>query len=266
MNPQTPSQPPGKVSFRVRLPVEKPLWTYILIGVNIAMYLVLEFTGGSGSARNLIRFGANYAPLVTEGEYWRLLTAGFLHIGVLHILFNMYALYVLGRETEPVYGRARFIVIYLLSGICGSIFSYGLNQGLSAGASTSLFGLFGALAVFFYRQRKMLGAVGRQQLVSLGIILAINIVIDVSPGSGIDIWGHAGGLIGGVLLSWVLCPVYTASEQIANTFSSAAGAAATELPSIVLIDTNPLRKQALNVGLFGAGLVVLTLIARLLQT
>ena len=247
------------------MPTEKPLWTYILIAANIVVYLALEATGGSENANNLVRFGANYAPLVTQGQYWRLLTANFLHIGVLHILFNMYALYILGRETEPVFGRSRFIVIYLLSGISGSIFSYMLTQGLSAGASTSLFGLFGALAVFFYKQRQMLGDMGRQRLINLGVILAINIIIDLSPGSRIDIWGHAGGLLGGVLLAWVLCPVYALSSSMMNTISTVTGADAASLPAVMLVDTNSLKKQALNVGLFGLGLVVLTMIARLVQ-
>src|SRR6266542_34617 len=144
-NPQNPRT--QQTTWRARLPIVKPRWVYVFLAINIILFLAMELTGGSENSENLIRFGANYAPLVRNGEYWRLLTANFLHIGLLHLLVNSYALYILGIEVEALFGHQRFIVIYLLSGISGSVFSFMITQGLSAGASTSLFGLFGALVV-----------------------------------------------------------------------------------------------------------------------
>lgn len=262
---ETPPQPPLPPARRIRLPIVKPLWTYIFLGLIVLVYIAEELTGGSESSANLIRFGANYAPLVAQGQYWRLVTANFLHIGILHIALNAYALYVLGREVEALFGHVRFIAIYLLTGICGAVFSFMMTQGLSAGASTALFGLFGALAVFFYKQRKLLGELGRQRLINLGMTLLINIVIGLSPGSGIDNWGHIGGALGGALLGWFLCPSYTLVAPWMNAFNPTTAQGGPELAGAQLVDSNSLPKQSLAVGLFALGLVALTIVARMAQ-
>ena len=183
----------------------------------------------------------------------------------LPLLVNSYALYVLGREVETIYGSTRFTVIYLLSGISGAIFSYMLTQGLSAGASTSLFGLFGALAVFFFKQRQLLGAIGRQRLINLGMTLVINVIIGLSPGSSIDNWGHVGGVIGGAILAWFLCPTYALANPVEMEMSQPVENQI-DLPEGQLKDTNTLAKQGFAVGLFGLGLVALTVVARMAQS
>lgn len=267
MTPIPPSPAPTpRPANRLRLPIVRPLWTYIFLGINIIIFVLLEFSGGSTNSQNLIRFGANYAPLVAGGDYWRLFTANFLHIGVLHLLVNSYALFILGGEVEALFGRQRYVVIYLLSGISGAIASFMLTQGLSAGASTSLFGLFGALAVFFYKQRAILGNFGQQRLISLGLTLAINVAIGLQPGSRIDNFGHLGGLIGGAILAWFLCPRYAAS------YGSMVGTGAPIFPgsplqpvSETIVDTNSLKQQSLSVGLFALTLVFLTILAQSLQ-
>jgi rhomboid protease GluP len=264
MNP-SPIQQPAPQPDRLRLPIVPPIWTYVFLGIIGAVFLLLTVTGGSESSQNLIRFGANYAPSVAKGEYWRLLTANFLHIGILHLLVNGYALYALGREVEGLFGYQRFIAIYLLSGITGAIASFMLTQGLSAGASTSLFGLFGALAVFFYRQRKLLGNFGQQRLIGLGLTLAINVAIGLQPGSRIDNFGHLGGVIGGAILAWFLCPRYTLVGSYYNT-SSPTYLGAQPMPVRgTIVDTNSLRLQSFSVGLFSLGLVALTVLAQILQ-
>lgn len=240
--------------------------SYLFLGLNLIIFIAMEVTGGSANALNLVRFGANYAPLVSAGEYWRLITANFLHIGVLHLLVNSYALYILGREVETIFGSARFTSLYLLSGVSGAIFSYMLTRGLSAGASTSLFGLFGALAVFFYKQRKLLGAFGRQMLINLGVTLLINVIIGLSPGSSIDNWGHVGGVIGGAILAWYLCPIYTLANPSELHAPATADDGAEVLPVGQLVDTNSQNRQVFAVGLFGLGLVALTVAARLVQS
>ncbi len=263
----SPSQPAARPqsSWRVRLPTSRPILTYVFLAVNILIFVGLEITGGSTSSRNLVRFGANYAPLVTGGEYWRLITANFLHIGALHLFLNSYALYVIGREVEMIYGSARFTIIYLLTGISGAIFSYMLTQGLSAGASTSLFGLFGALVVFFYKQRQLLGAGGRQRLTSLGMTLVINIVIGLTPGSSIDNWGHLGGFLGGLVLTWFLCPIYELDESPVFQTDALSGDLSNESPIGQLKDTNTLNNQTFSLGMFAMGLVILTVLARMVQ-
>ena len=122
--------------------------------------------GGSDNPQTLVNLGANYAPRVTVlGEYWRLFTANFLHIGLMHLAFNLYALYIVGTEVEMFYGPARFLVIYLLTGLSGAIASYAFTYGLSAGASTAIFGLIGTLVAFFIRNRDVFGEMSRSRLI-----------------------------------------------------------------------------------------------------
>jgi rhomboid protease GluP len=268
-----PAPPPAQQSnrVRVRLPVARPLFTYIFLGMCIVIWLAMELLygpqGGSESAQVLVLFGANVGVLVKQGQFWRLLTANFLHIGLLHLAVNMYALYALGREVEALFGRARFVALYLLTGICGAIFSYMMQspRGISAGASTSLFGLFGALAVFYYRQRGLLGNLGQQRLLNLGVVLAINVAIALVPGSTIDLWGHFGGLVGGAILGWFLCPKYEWVNPFERAFSPAINQA-DDAARGAIRDSNTLARQSLSVGLFMLGLVALTIVATLMKS
>jgi rhomboid protease GluP len=272
MNAPYSPQPPLQAG---PIPTAKPRWTYVFVAINaivfLAMVLIGVAQGGLGMAvfmgrpdanQILVDFGANYAPLVVAGEYWRLFTANFIHIGIVHLLFNMYALYALGRQVETLYGHRRFITIFLLSGLSGAVFSYVFTRGLSAGASTSLFGLFGALVVYFYKHREWLGNVGRQQLINLGMILFINVLIGVSPGSNIDNWGHAGGFFGGAILAWFLCPRYEPVDPFRRAFEPAVTQERRpELSNGVLMDANSLGKQAFPVALFAASLAIITIVA-----
>lgn len=248
--------------MRAPLPMAKPRFTYVFIGICAVVFVLMTLTGGTESAANLVRWGANFAPLVDQGEYWRLLTANFIHIGVLHLAFNLYALFQLGPQVEAIYGYPRFLTIYLLSGLSGAVLSYLLTHGLSAGASTSLFGLFGALVVYFYKHRELFGKAGQQQLISLGIILLVNVIIGLSPGSSIDNWGHLGGFIGGAALAWFLCPRYVPVDPFANALAPAMSQSRKpELSNGFIMDTNSLPKQWLPVVLFVLVLVALTAIA-----
>lgn len=269
-----PPEPP----VRTPVPLARPRWTYIFLAINIIVFLAMTVVGlqsgvggavVSGTGRMtpiLIDFGANLAPLVASGQYWRLITANFLHIGVLHLLVNSYTLYILGRQVEALFGQPRFVAIYLLSGIAGAVLSYMLTQGLSAGASTSLFGLFGALVVYFYKHRRLFGQLGQQQLVSLGVTLAINIFLGLSPGSNIDNWGHAGGFLGGLALAWFLCPNYVPNDPLARAFDSVvAQSRRPELVNAYLIDTNSLPQQIFPVTIVAVALVALTALATVVQ-
>lgn len=183
-----------------------------MMGILIVVFVIETLAGGSENPLVLINLGANVGPLVTTGEYWRLFTANFLHIGLMHIAFNLYALYIVGTEVEMFYGPWRFLVIYLLSGLSGAIASYAFTYGLSAGASTAVFGLIGTLFAFFTRNRAVFGEMSRTRLTNLIIVIVINVFYGLSV-SAIDNWGHIGGFVGGFILGWLLCPFYQIEAQ-----------------------------------------------------
>lgn len=206
----------GMVEYRI--PMAKPRWTYILLGVNVAVFLAMTLFGavnglglnGSQDTRVLLFFGAMQNQLIAAGDYHRLLTSMFLHIGLIHLLFNSYALYVVGQDVERLYGSARFLVIYFLAGLGGSIASFVLGgANISAGASGAIFGLFGASISYFYLHRKVFGARGQAQLRSLLMLAGVNLFLGFTI-PGINNLAHLGGLIFGVLLGWILAPQYQA--------------------------------------------------------
>lgn len=190
----------------VRLPLQKPRVVYVflvLIGLMFAAELAL---GGSQNQETLRRLGAQVNPLVAVGELWRLVAAMFLHIGLQHILFNGWALFSVGREVEAMYGSLWFTVIYLLAGLAGNIAYYWLGDSvLSAGASGAVFGLIGAEAAFFLRNRELFGKLGSQRLGNLGVLIAINLVFGFTV-PGINNIAHLGGLIMGFGLGLLLAP------------------------------------------------------------
>jgi rhomboid protease GluP len=177
----------------------------VLTGINVAVFIGMELTGGSTSGRNLVRWGANYAPLIAQGEYWRLLTCAFLHIGLPHLLFNSFALLSFGRLAEAIFGHGRFLAIYLVSGITGALLSYFFIRGLSAGASGAIFGVATALAVFYYLNRPAFRVLGENPLSGIVVVLVINAVLGIVQ-PFIDNWGHAGGILGGAALAMWLSP------------------------------------------------------------
>jgi len=176
---------------------------------SIAIVFGVEtLLGGSTDIDVLVRMGAKVAPLIAAGEYWRLFTSMFLHIGVMHLFFNGYALLVIGTELERLLGPGRFSAIYLLSGLFGSLASYALSDSLAAGASGAIFGIIGALAAFFLVHRERLGAWGSRRLANIGIVIVFNLVLGFSQPGRIDNFAHVGGLLAGLALGWVLAPRY----------------------------------------------------------
>lgn len=176
--------------------------TRALIIVNIIVFAIMALNGGTQNTENLVRFGAVFKPYIAAGQWWRLFTAAFIHIGFMHILFNMYFLYQLGPTFEMLYGSRNFLIIYLVSGIIGNLvsFAFGSPGTVSAGASTSLYGIFGlALGIMLnYKNDAMLANFGASFL----SVIAINVIYSlISPNVGI--LGHFGGLVGGLLLSGI---------------------------------------------------------------
>jgi len=192
--------PPIAPVPRVRIPTRRAVLSYVLMGLNIAVFLADALTGGL-----LTALGAKDNAAILQGELWRFVTPMFLHGGLVHILANSYALYILGPRIEETFGRPRFTAIYLLSGLGASLASFVFNPNPAIGASGAIFGLMGALIPFLYLNRGVL-ANTRGQLTGIAQLIALNLVIGLSP--GIDNWAHVGGLVTGLALAWLITPRY----------------------------------------------------------
>lgn len=178
----------------------KPIITYILIFINIVMFVLMYMLGnGSENTNTLIDFGANYILLTKAGEYYRLITSGFLHIGVIHLLLNMYSLYIVGTQVEYFYGKVKYIIIYLFSLIMGSLFTVALSSinTVSAGASGAIFGLLGSILYFGVKYR---GYIGNSLVNQIVPVVVLNLIIGFTT-PGIGNAAHIGGFVGGYLIS-----------------------------------------------------------------
>lgn len=173
----------------------KPIVSYVMLTAIVLMYFWLEYAGGSTNTLNLIQWGAKYNPLIMEGEWWRLFSAMFLHIGFFHLMMNGLALYFLGTLVERIYGSIRFLFIYMIAGLIGSLASFAFMGAVSAGASGAIFGCFGALLFFGLIHRELFFRTMGQNVI---VILVINLVFGFVV-QGIDMGAHLGGLAGGFL-------------------------------------------------------------------
>ena len=202
-----PSNFAGPQRIQVKLPSSAPIVTYVIMAVTIGVFL-LQLASDSIYGVDLpVYYGLKVNELIAQGEFWRLFTPLLLHGSLMHIGFNMYALYILGPRLERFYGRWRFLALYVLSGFGGNVISMMFTKASSLGASTATFGLLGAQGVFYYQNRHILGVAARQAINSIISVALINLVIGLSP--GIDNWGHLGGLVGGVAFAWLGGPVMT---------------------------------------------------------
>ena len=161
-------------------------------------------TGGTGT-QNLIDWGAKYGRYIAEGEYWRLVLPMFLHVSFFHMLTNLFGLVIFGSMVERIFGTRNFVVIYLMAGILGNVVSFLAGPNLGVGASGAVFGILGAFGVYLLLNRRLLGQMGRQQLTTIGVIVAINVVLGLSI-SGIDNAAHFGGLLAGGLVALLIAP------------------------------------------------------------
>ena len=178
----------------------KPIITYILIGIQVLVFLLMEISGGSQNTLNLIRFGAKFNPLIMQGEWWRFVTPIFIHIGFLHLAMNTYALYYIGKNVEKLFGHGRFLMIYLFSGFIGCVVSFLVSDSISAGASGAIFGCMGALLLLGLKKNNIFS---KQLLSSMLPIILLNLVLGFSI-SKIDNGGHLGGLLGGFLAASIV--------------------------------------------------------------
>lgn len=233
----------------VKPPAFYPYVTYVLIGICVVMYLLqvgmayffhVDITGALDKNNSLIM----------QGQIWRLFTPIFLHGSILHIAFNMYALFYFGRMIERHYGRIRYVGLFILSGFAGNVISFMFSPYQSLGSSTSIFGLLGAVGVLIYQNRSIFGPIARQALSQLVIIAVINLIIGLTPSSSIDNWGHIGGLVGGTLFAWFAGPVY---RRLGQT-----------LPTPV-VNTRTEREVVVAGAGVGALFIFLTLVALLMR-
>jgi rhomboid protease GluP len=185
-------------------------FTMIFIGANVGVYVLMCLAGGIAVTAPdhavLIGFGAKQNDLIAgQQQYWRLVTSMFIHIGIIHLLLNNYALWIIGQEIERIYGSARFVILYLVTGVLGSLGSYAFNpQATSAGASGAIFGLFGVMATFAFRYRREIPETLSREIKRRVLpIIALNLVFGLSV-QIVDNAAHIGGLLSGIALALIV--------------------------------------------------------------
>jgi membrane associated rhomboid family serine protease len=176
-----------------------PVATYALIAINVIVFLA-EIAKAKGGVidvipNSLVTNGGLFGPAVANGDYWRIITSGFLHAGLIHIALNMYILYIAGGLLERSIGSLRFVALYFLSLLAGSFIALLLDpNALTVGASGAIFGLMAAAVIIAYGR-------GREDVArQFGILVALNLFLSFSV-SNISIGAHLGGLIGGAIAS-----------------------------------------------------------------
>jgi rhomboid protease GluP len=183
--------------------------TYALIAINALVFLAMVATGVSFTSPRPIdvyRWGGDFGPAtVGANQWWRLLTSTFVHFGIIHIGFNMYVLYRIGPFIEQVFGRARYLGIYFIAGLAGSLVSVWVHpNAVGAGASGAIFGLYGAVFGFLLTHRRTLDPAATSSIAkSAGIFVLYNVVLGSMSGTT-DLSAHIGGLIAGFLAGLLL--------------------------------------------------------------
>jgi rhomboid protease GluP len=266
----TPGSPPQRQQVMLHLPSVTPKMMYAILAVNITIFLIRALSPNLDD--QIFSWGANGTrEVLFDHEYYRLFTSMFLHAGIfngrggyalvnsLHLIFNAYVIYQVGTMVERIFGHVRFGLIYILGGLAGSVMSTVMNglmgnfNTYSVGASGAAFALIGAQFAFLYHHRKLLGASGRAQMRSLIMFSLINLLFGVASGLGasqirVDNWAHAGGLAGGLILSWFLSPIFVLERH-------------PERPGALLgQDINPLKRRYWVLSLFVAGLIALLIV------
>jgi Uncharacterized membrane protein (homolog of Drosophila rhomboid) len=177
-----------------------PVITYALIALNVFVYLVDQLLYIKTGYPVLFVFGSKINEYIVQGQYWRLVTPMFLHGGALHLAVNAYSLYVVGPDVEKVFGRVKFIVIYIVAGLLGNVASFAFCPAVSVGASGAIFGLLGALLYMGIAYKDVLSSVYVTNIITM-------IVLNLAYGflhPQIDNYAHMGGLLGGCLSAYCL--------------------------------------------------------------
>ncbi|HTO15952.1 MAG TPA: rhomboid family intramembrane serine protease [Edaphocola sp.] len=200
--------------FSIFIPKQGFFITPILIDLNILIFIIMAISGVNiiqPDGESLLNWGANFRPMTLEGEWWRLITNCFLHIGIIHLLMNMYALLFIGVLLEPHLGRTRFIAAYLLTGITASIASLWWHHlTISAGASGAIFGMYGVFLAML--TTNLIEKTARKALLtSIAIFVGYNLIYGFK--GGIDNAAHIGGLLSGLVIGYALIPSLKKPEE-----------------------------------------------------
>ncbi|HEX2193687.1 MAG TPA: rhomboid family intramembrane serine protease [Candidatus Limnocylindria bacterium] len=187
--------------------------TWAIVAINVLVFVAdaaltsfasLDLMSFGGP---LVELGAVNGHLVAQGEWWRIVTSAFLHLGLLHLAFNMYALWLFGPVIEQLYGHLEFLTLYMLCAIGGSVLTILLQpDSAAAGASGAIFGLFGLAFVVSRRRHLLLGPQARAILSQVGTLLVLNLFITFIAAERISWTGHVGGLAVGAVLGLLLAP------------------------------------------------------------
>lgn len=195
------------------------LGTKAIIAANVIVFALMALASGGESLlvpslKTLVEWGADFGPLTLSGEYWRVFTACFIHIGFIHLAMNMYALWQVGLAVEALYGTSKFLTIYVIAGIAGSLVSLLFNpQIVSAGASGAVFGTFGAFWAYFKRhERDFDKDFVKSASRSVIILLIYNLAFGLSA-PGIDNAAHIGGFLAGLVAGFALAPDVVLSKK-----------------------------------------------------
>ncbi len=241
---------PGRTIAGATVHQDPILITKILVGINVAAFGLQQLLGDSFTTRYMMNGGA----VAFNDEPWRLMTAAFLHANITHILFNMIALWVVGGVVEPRLGRWRYLTVYLVSALAGSVLSYVVDPftSSSVGASGAVFGLFGALFVLLRRLR--------MDVTGVLAIIAINVVLGFLPGFNLNWRAHLGGLIAGTIVTAAM--VYAPQRQrlwwsigvsVAVVVLCVASTVVRTQQVNTCVDQHPQNQLACDTGIWGPG-------------
>ncbi|MDX2159975.1 MAG: rhomboid family intramembrane serine protease [bacterium] len=259
-----------KTRVTLRIPVVRPTATYILIAINIVVFTVRALSPEIDFM--LVEWGANNQVMIfANGELHRLFTSMFLHAGIhlpfgqfafqnaIHLVLNVSAILSSGQIIEPMFGHTRFVLIYLLGGLMGSIFSalLGSPSTFSLGASGAAFALLGAEFVYLYKHRKLFGVQAQNQMRGLLVLAATNLGFGIlsslsESGMRIDNWAHIGGAVGGIVLAWSISPLFLVRPHPDQS------------NTLLGEDVNPLKGRTSAISLYIAGLILLLIMGSLI--
>ncbi|MGK7392480.1 MAG: rhomboid family intramembrane serine protease [Candidatus Cyclobacteriaceae bacterium M2_1C_046] len=220
-----PSTTKDKITdfFSIFKPTEGFFISPILININLFVFIAMLISGVHvlmPENQDLLNWGANCRPMTLEGQWWRLFTACFLHIGILHLILNMYALLYIGLLLEPYLGKTRFLAAYLISGIAANMTSLWWHDlTISAGASGSIFGMYGVFLALL-TTNLLDKSVKKALLTSIAVFVGYNILNGLQPNSGIDNAAHIGGLLSGLIVGYAFVPSLKKFENKAIKFST----------------------------------------------
>ena len=231
-----PEPVPPQQAVRVSLPEAAPYVTYAIIGITVLFYLLQVITSSFLHVDLPALFFIKANHLIRAGQLWRLLTPALLHGSIMHIGFNMYALFSVGTGLERYYGRRRYLLLYILGAFSGNVLSFLFTTSPSLGASTAIFGLIGAEGIFLLQNRKLFAGQFNSAIGNIIFVVAINLFV-IGSLPGIDNFGHIGGLLGGLMFSWFAGPLWDVEEIY---------------PAFQFVDKRPTREI-----MIGAALVVL---------